>query len=147
MTIGNPSEFGALLDHAPDAVFLARPNGTILYANPAACILFGYTLEEFRKLGTSGMVNLADGRLSGILEKRRKTGHVTGVLKMVRKDDTRFSAEISSAEFTDSKGEQRTTVFVRDITEREHRERAIQIVKLKPRSKKKKRSFVKFIIA
>jgi PAS domain-containing protein len=57
--------------------------------------------------------------LENALEQRRRTGRFAGVLNLVRKDGTRFLAELSSAIFKDPTGEQRTSMFIRDITERE----------------------------
>jgi len=119
MTLQTDATYGALLENALDAVFLTRPDGTILYANPAACVLFGYTLDEFRALGRSAVVDPSDPRLAEALDQRRQTGRFVGVLTLVRKDGTRFSAELSSAVFTDASGEQRTSMSIRDITERE----------------------------
>jgi PAS domain S-box-containing protein len=119
MTLQTEKSYSALLENALDAVFLTRPDGTILYANPAACALFGYTIHEFRLLGRSAVVDPSDPRLAEALKQRRQTGRFVGVLTLVRKDGTRFSAELSSAMFTDISGEQRTSMFIRDITERE----------------------------
>ena len=119
MALQTDATYGALLENALDAVFLTRPDGAILYANPAACALFGYTLDEFRALGRSAVVDPSDPRLAEALDQRRQTGRFVGVLTLVRKDGTRFSAELSSAVFTDASGEQRTSMSIRDITERE----------------------------
>ena len=119
MTLQTEKTYGTLLENALDAVFLTRPNGTILYANPAACALFGYTLDEFRVLGRGSVVDPSDPRLAEAFEQRRKTGRFVGVLTLVRKNGTRFSAELSSAMFTDTSGEQRTSMFIRNVSERE----------------------------
>jgi PAS domain S-box-containing protein len=114
-----------LSEHALDAAFLTRPDGTILFANPAACKQFGYTLDEFRTLGRSAIVDQSDPRLQAALNQRYETGRFQGVLKLRRKDGSRFSAAVSSAVYTDSSGEQRTSMFVRDLTEQEQREEAL----------------------
>lgn len=119
VTLQTEKTYGTLLENALDAVFLTRPDGTILYANPAACALFGYTVDEFRVLGRGAVVDPSDPRLAEALEQRRKTGRFVGVLTLVRKEGTRFSAEVSSAIFKNTNGEQRTSMFIRDITERE----------------------------
>jgi len=62
--------YGVLLDNALDAVFLTNPEGTILYANPAACALFGYTLDGFRALGSGAVMDPTDHRLAEALEQR-----------------------------------------------------------------------------
>jgi PAS domain S-box-containing protein len=113
------SDYVELLENALDAGFLTRPDGTILYANAAACALFGYTPEEFQALGRNAIIDPSDPELVDGLEQRRRTGRFQGILTMARKDKSHFAAEVSSAIFTDSSGKQRTSTFVRDITERE----------------------------
>ena len=64
MTRPAESIYAQLVEHGLDAAFLTRPeDGAILYANPAACRLFGYTLDEFRALGRSAVVDLSDPRI------------------------------------------------------------------------------------
>jgi PAS domain S-box-containing protein len=129
MTRPPESIYAQLLEHGLDAAFLTRPeDGAILYANPAACRLFGYTLDEFRALGRSAVVDLSDLRIREALAQRLETGRFQGVLPMRRKDGSRFSAALSSAVYTDSSGEQRTSMFVWDLTEQEQREEALRVI-------------------
>ena len=129
MTRPAESIYAQLLEHGLDAAFLTRPeDGAILYANPAACRLFGYTLDEFRALGRSAVVDLSDLRIREALAQRLETGRFQGVLPMRRKDGSRFSAALSSAVYTDSSGEQRTSMFVWDVTEQEQREEALRVI-------------------
>jgi PAS domain S-box-containing protein len=117
------------VEHGLDAAFQTRPeDGAILYANPAACRLFGYTLDEFRALGRSAVVDLSDPRIRAALAQRLDTGRVQGVLPMRRKDGSRFLAALSSAVYNDSSGEQRTSMFVWDLTEQAQREEALRVV-------------------
>ena len=120
------STYGTLLDNALDAVFLANQEGAILYANPAACALFGYTLDEFRVLGRGAVVDPTDARLAEALERRRRTGRFFGILRMFRKDRSPLTVELSSAVFTDANGELRTSIFVRDITKHKHMEELLK---------------------
>jgi two-component system, cell cycle sensor histidine kinase and response regulator CckA len=126
MPLQTEKSYGALLEYALDAVFLTSPEGTILYANPAACALFGYTLDEFRTLGRSAVVDPSDPELSEALEQRHRTGSFSGTLRMLRKDKSPFTAELSSAVFTDADGELRTGIFIRDITERKQTEERLK---------------------
>ena len=129
MTRPAESIYAQLLEHGLAAALLTRPeDGAILYANPAACRLFGYTLDEFRALGRSAVVDLSDPRIREALAQRLETGHFQGVLPLRRKDGSRFSAALSSAVYTDSSGEQRTSMFVWDLTEQEQREEALRVV-------------------
>src|SRR5215472_16577789 len=89
----SPSEsiYVQLVEHGLDAAFLTRPeDGAILYANPAACRLFGYTLEEFRALDRSALADLTDPRIQAALAERLETGRFQGVLPLRRKDGSRF---------------------------------------------------------
>ena len=91
MTGHAESIYAQLLEHGLDAAFLTRPeDGAILYANPAACRLFGYTLDEFRALGRSAVVDLSDPRIREALAERLATGRFQGVLPLRRKDGSRF---------------------------------------------------------
>ena len=129
MTRPAESIYAQLLEHGLAAAFLTRPeDGAILYANPAACRLFGYTLDEFRALGRSAVVDLSDPRILEALAQRLETGHFQGVLPMRRKDGSRFLAALSSAVYVDSSGEQRTSIFVWDLAEQAQREEALRVV-------------------
>src|SRR5262244_603132 len=97
------SIYAQLLEHGLDAAFLTRPeDGAILYANPAACRLFGYTLDEFRALGRSAVVDLSDPRIREALAQRLATGRFQEILPLRRKDGSQFAAALSSAVYTDS---------------------------------------------
>jgi PAS domain S-box-containing protein len=129
MTRPAESIYVQLLEHGLAAALLGRPeDGAILYANPAACRLFGYTLDEFRALGRSAVVDLADPRIREALAQRLETGRFQGVLPLRRKDGSWFSAALSSAVYTDSSGEQRTSTFVWDLTEQAQREEALRVI-------------------
>ncbi len=122
------SIYAQLVTHGLAAAFLTRPgDGAILYANPAACELFGYTLDEFLTLGRSSVIDLSDSKATEALAKRLETGRFQGVLPMRRKDGSWFSAAVASAVYKDN-GEQRNSMFVWDITEQEQREEALRVI-------------------
>src|SRR5262245_47297883 len=129
MTSPSESIYAQLLEHGLDAAFLTRPeDGAILYDNPAACRLFGYTLDEFRALGRSVVVDLSDPRIREALAQRLATGRFQGVLPLRRKDGSQFAAALASAVSPDSSGEQRTSMFVWDLTEQAQREEALRVI-------------------
>ncbi len=115
----------SLFENSIDAVLLTTPDGGILAANPEACRIFGLTEEEFRQRGRAGTVDPTDPRLPALLEERARTGKVRGELTHVRKDGTRFPGEISSAVFIDRDGLAKTSMIIRDITERKRTEEAL----------------------
>lgn len=56
-------KYRSLFDNSNDAIFLTQPDGSILDANPAACKMFGYSLEKIKEIGRNGLVNITDPRL------------------------------------------------------------------------------------
>ena len=118
--------YAQLLEHSLEAAFLTRTDGPIFYGNPAACALFGYSQEEFVRLGRAAILDPNDPRVIAALGVRRDTGRFQGILGFRRKDGSTFSGELSSAVFTDASGESRTSTFIRDITERERREEELR---------------------
>ncbi|MBM3941998.1 MAG: PAS domain S-box protein [SAR202 cluster bacterium] len=121
-----PGDISELLEHSLDAVFLAHPDSTIYYASPAACALYGYTLEEFQALGANGVNDYTEPGLSAARELRQETGRFQGILNLRRKDGSQFKAEVATSAYTNTEGQQRLVAFVRDVTQREDREEALR---------------------
>ena len=129
MTRPAESIYVQLVEHGLAAAVLARPaDRTILYANPAACRLFGYTLDELRALDPCVIVDFADPRIRAALAQRLETGRFQGVVPLRRKDGSQFAAALASVVFTDSSGEQRTSTFVWDLTEQAQRAEALRVI-------------------
>ncbi|MCF8144677.1 MAG: transporter substrate-binding domain-containing protein [Deltaproteobacteria bacterium] len=119
-------QYRSLFDHSLDAFLLTAPDGSILDVNPAACEMFGRTAEEIKKLGRNALVDVSDPRLQKRLEERAKTGKVQGEITLIRADNTRFPAEITSTIYTDENGLQRSSMIIRDITERKQAEAVLR---------------------
>jgi PAS domain S-box-containing protein len=120
---GKEERYRSLVDHCLDGVLLTNPSGEILEANPAFCRMVGRTAEEICALGREGVVDPEDPRLARLLEERRQTGTMRGELTMVRSDGRKLPVEVFSAMFTDRHGELRTSMSVRDLTDRKRVER------------------------
>ena len=118
-------KFRSLYMSSADAVLLATPKGRIFSANPAACRMFGRSEQELIDGGPSDMVDPADPRLQALVEERKRTGSVRGVTTFVRKDGSRFAGEVSSTNFTDRNGNARSSVLIRDVSERERAQAAL----------------------
>lgn len=122
------ARYRTLFENSLDAVLLTTPDGRILSANPAACRLFGRPVEEICRLGRAGLVDPADPRLAPALEERERTGRFQGELTFRRADGDRFPGEISTVAFQDGSGETRTSMIIRDVSERKaHEERLRRI--------------------
>ncbi|MCU0459489.1 MAG: PAS domain S-box protein, partial [Bacteroidales bacterium] len=108
--------YHSVFDHSFDGILLTAPDGRIFAANPAACRMFGRSEEEICRLGRNGIMNLNDPRLAPALEQREITGEFAGELTGVRSDGTIFPVELTTSVFTDSSGEKRTSMIIRDIS-------------------------------
>jgi PAS domain S-box-containing protein len=120
------AKYRSIFEKSMDAVLLAAPNGDILEANPAAENLFGYSREEICKLGRMGIVDADDTRLPEFLKERQLSDKAKTELRFIKKDGSKFTAEITSAVFKDIDGNKLTSTIIRDITEREKLEEALE---------------------
>ncbi len=111
-------KYRSLFDHSRDAMLLTEPNGVVLEANPAACRMFGRTSEEMQRLGRNGLVDTTDARLQLALIERERTGSASAEITMLRADGERFPAEVTSTIFVDGGGRRKSSVMIRDITDR-----------------------------
>ena len=68
------------------------------------------------RVGRDGLIDVNDPRLEPALKERKETGRFTGELNLIRRDGTKFPAEVSSYVFTDSSGNDRTSMIIRDIS-------------------------------
>lgn len=116
--------FRLLFTNSLDAVLLTVPNGEILQANKAACRIFGKTEDELKKGGRYGIIDKSDPRLEKALEERMVSGKFNGELTGLRNDGTPFPIEISSSLYFDSHGNQRSSMIIKDISERKKAELA-----------------------
>ncbi|MCO5945294.1 PAS domain-containing sensor histidine kinase [Mucilaginibacter flavidus] len=117
--------YKAIFDNSLSAVFFTIPNGTILDVNKAASDIFGYTTDEFKKIGRFGLFELADPNFLLFLQTRDRDGAAKGEAIGIRKNGERFPCEMSAVVFKDDNGEPRTCVNLIDITERRATEKEI----------------------
>jgi PAS domain S-box-containing protein len=113
--------FRSLYENSFDAVLLTKPDGQILSANPAAQRMFCMTEEEIQKAGRKGIV-IIDERAELALRERECTGKVKAEFTFKHKDGSTFEGEATSGLFTDADGTVKTSMIIRDITERKKAE-------------------------
>jgi len=119
-------KYRSLFDNSNDAIFFTQPDGSILDANPAACKMFGYSLEKIKKIGRNGLVDITDPRLETALKKREVVGKETAEITMIRANGEKFPAEVSSVIFIDQDNQKKTSMIIRDITGRRQTEKALR---------------------
>ncbi len=115
-----------IFENSKDAILLTSLDGGILAANPEACRMFGRSEEDICRIGRGGVIDVADPRLEKALEKRKATGEFSGDLIGVRADGTKFPIELSSKVFYDKDGKARTSMIIRDTTERKRMEEQLE---------------------
>lgn len=109
-------KYRLLFENSPDAYLMANADGSFHTANPAASAMLGIALRDLWRMGRNDVTQ--DPRLAGFLEERARTGFARGELILRRADGSTFLAELSSTTYTDSRGRQMSSTFVRDITEK-----------------------------
>lgn len=120
-----------ILENSTDAILLTSPDGKILSANHAACTMFQRTEDEICQAGRIGLVDNDDPRVTTLIHERNLTGIAKGELTMRRKDGTKFPVELSAKVFSDHLGFLRSSMIIRDITERKITESQLVIAKEK----------------
>lgn len=116
----------AMVDGHQAAMFITRPNGSIIQANDSAVKLFGYSAEEFTKISRHVFIDHTDPRLEIALENRKINGVVRCELIGIKKNGTRFPIDVSSVIFNNSiSGEEQTSTLVLDISDRKRDEKIL----------------------
>ncbi len=120
------NRFRSIFENSLDGIILSSPEGEVFNANPATCRMFGMTEQEIRAMGRDALVDSEDPRWREFLEERKRVGGLRGELSMRRKGGTIFPVSISTTIFETAHGEDRTTLMIRDITERKQAEEALK---------------------
>jgi PAS domain S-box-containing protein len=110
--------YRSFFENSIDAVMVTVPDGRILAANPSACKMFQRTEEELCLLGRAAVTDPMDPKLAEALKLRRETGTASVELSFIRKDGSKFPGEITSSIFKDANGDPRSSIIIRDITDR-----------------------------
>ncbi|MDZ7718800.1 MAG: PAS domain S-box protein [Balneolaceae bacterium] len=108
------------------ALFITRPDGTILEANKAACRMFGYTEEEFKKQGMQGMIDPKSPDFSEKLKEREEKGSTSGEVIGIRKNGKRFWCEFSSSIFADADGNKMVSIELIDMFDTTDRQESLK---------------------
>jgi len=118
-------QFRLIFEQSKDAIIFGYPDGRIISANPEACRLFGYRVDELRQLGRQGIADTTDPEVISAFLKRSETGRFFGEIPCWHRDEGRFTAEFDSSLYTDAQGQLRTINRIRDIRERKRAEMAL----------------------
>jgi len=119
------ARYRSLFEHSVDAILLTATDGRILMANPAACRLLGWTAEELNYMREEALVHRADLKTTTAWAARVRTDQFQGEVTYLRRDGSTFVGETSAATFGEQNGEKKSTVIIRDVTERKRAEAAV----------------------
>lgn len=127
-------KYRSIFENSGVAILLTSIDGRIFSANDFACKLFGWNEEEICKLGRDGLVFGPDPSLSALTNKRRQIGDAHRELTFIKKDGSKFLAEVSSIIFHDREGNERISMVIRDLTEQRIAEEALKESELRFRT-------------
>ena len=100
-----------------DLIFLTKPDGRVVRANPAACRLFDRTEKEIVSIGCQGIVDTTDPQFTAVYNDRNIIGQSSVELNCIRRDGSSFPGILLSALFHDESGEAWTVTIIRDLTD------------------------------
>ncbi|WP_413164326.1 PAS domain S-box protein [Capilliphycus salinus ALCB114379] len=115
--------FRALIEQAPDAVFIADLDGTYIDVNNNACYLLGYAREELIGKEVQDIIPPEDQpKLEAIKQSLLLGNTHLEEWRLIRKDGTTIPVEISTKILPDG----RWQAFVRDISDRKRTQEALR---------------------
>lgn len=121
--MAEPDPFRALADNAAEAIVTIDEGDRIVYANPAAIRLFGYSAEELQGADFTTLIpeRFRDRHRSGIaryLVSGERRVDWSGIeLVGLRRDGSEVTLEITFGEYADGSS-RRFSGIMRDVTER-----------------------------
>lgn len=107
-----------LFEHNVDAILLTYPDGAIISANRAACSLFQMSESDLCTAGRQGIIDLAYSDLYPFLQERELRGSIKTNLPFIKKDGTRFWADVTSAVYLNCDGQPESYVLIKEIEQR-----------------------------
>ncbi|MEI6046177.1 MAG: PAS domain S-box protein, partial [Chloroflexota bacterium] len=115
-----------LAKNSLDIILFLRPDGTLVEANQAAVLAYGYTLEELLTLNIRDLrANEALPQITDQMQQARSGGIRFETIHRC-KDGTLLPVEVVSSESVELGGERVLLSVIRDITERKQAEEALR---------------------
>lgn len=132
--------FRHLFESSLHGILQAQPDGSVRYANPAACRLFGLSQDEIRARGYAGLVDPGDSRFHIFMAQALMAGEARGEVTMVRSDGSRFECELTLSNYLSQSGAAFTNVFLRDVSKRKLAEAQITALNTELEDRVKRRT-------
>ncbi|NEV94003.1 PAS domain S-box protein [Psychroflexus sp. YR1-1] len=119
-------KYRSFFENSLDGILLTAKDGRVFAANPAACRIFRMTEKEICEAERLGLTDSTDPRLHQALQEREISGKTSTELTMLRKGGIKFPAELTSSVFKNAQGEIRTSMTVRDISDKKQAEEKLK---------------------
>ncbi|WP_018615346.1 PAS domain S-box protein [Segetibacter koreensis] len=119
------AKYHSFFQNNMDAVLLTTSTGQILEANPQAGVIFGMNERDICAASIFNLADPTDERIQMLSEELRGTGRAKGEVNMLRKNGTAFPCEIAAVTYKDGCKEERTSIIIRDISERKRAEEGL----------------------
>ena len=104
------------VNHCLDAVIISHPNGGIVFANPAACVMFRASQQELRRLDHYALMDKEDQATRDVLAELTSRRQVRALVPLARTDSSWFLAAIAAATFPVESGGELICTVLRDAT-------------------------------
>ena len=115
-------KYRIIFDTSVSAILFTNTDGNIVEVNKTAEEMFGYTLQEFVRLGRNDIVDHSEGNIQQLIQERKERGSIKAELIGIRKNGERFPVKFSSTVFTDDDGAQYICTSMQDISARKKSE-------------------------
>ena len=118
------AKFRGYIENSPDPIFVADHNGRFQEANPAACELLGYSVDELTSRSIPDIVapEEAQSAKAGLAQVREQ-GYVSSERALLGKEGNRIKVALDAARLPDG----RIIAFCKDITQRNRAEEALRV--------------------
>lgn len=117
--------FRLIVENSHEGILLTDADGVILTANTPACTILMCEMSDLIHANWQQVFAL-EGPEGDFIESRIRKGQFRGELILTRKDQTRFPAEVTAVNVTDRNGNNRSSLFFRDITVRKKSEQKLK---------------------
>jgi PAS domain S-box-containing protein len=119
--------YQSIVEHVIVPILLTKADGSILKANKAACLLFGYTDQEFKQKGLQCIIQHAEIK-TFLLREGNANGHHKEEMAGTKKNGERILLEISYSIFYNESDEKCFCTTLQDITAKKQAEQEISLM-------------------
>jgi PAS domain S-box-containing protein len=121
-------KYKIIFDTSVSAILFTTPEGIIVEVNKTAEEMFGYTLQEFVRLGRKDIIDHSEGNIEQLMHERKEKGSIKAELIAIRKNGERFPVKVNSTLFADDDGAHYICTSMQDISVRKKSEQEMAVM-------------------